>query len=566
MILSIVLGTYQRLRYLQRMVFSARARIPRGISYEFVIVDGGSTDGTLDWLRQQADVRLIEHGALFGAIRAFTEGAEAAQGEYVLLANDDVEFTGNGIVKALVHLETHPTCGAVAFADDRPAPGYGEGYKVQTIRAVLDGNPINVPYAQVGLFRRALGDTVGWWGWHDPIMSQSRTYGGDSWLSARIWELGYTVDAVDGVAVNDLIAPDALRAMNTADAVSKPSAYYQYYPNGVPLPEGLADAAHEERLRVLYLPIYEIPNSIQHQNKRGLREALAAQFLVCEADYVNDATFNLFETVRDWQPHLLLMQLHSTIQITAADIHRVRLLYPEMVVVNWNGDVFREHLVDAEMIELLREVDVQLTVNASVLPTYAEQGILAAYWQIGYEPVPEHLPTVHHHDIVFLANAYTPERVALGTWLKGQPYDVGLYGYGWGDLTDGFTLYDFTTGAALYRTAQVAIGDNQYPDETGFVSNRVFEALANGAFLLHQTVSGLESLTGLRDGTHYVSWKDTADLKKKLKFWLAPAQTQERAAIAAAGEAYVRQHHSFAARVDELFTDILTKVGDHEPA
>src|SRR5262245_40629500 len=104
-VISIVTGTYNRLPYLQQMMQSVRQQMPIGLPAEFVICDGGSTDGTLEWLREQPDVKLIEHGELKGAIAAFTDAANAAQGKYVLIANDDVVFWPGSILRALVHLE-----------------------------------------------------------------------------------------------------------------------------------------------------------------------------------------------------------------------------------------------------------------------------------------------------------------------------------------------------------------------------------------------------------------------------------------------------------------------------
>jgi len=101
MLLSVVTGTYNRRESLAQMIASARREIPRGIAYEFVVVDGGSTDGTLEWCKQQPDVYLIQHGALLGAIRAFCDGARTARGEYVLLANDDIEFRPYSIIAAI---------------------------------------------------------------------------------------------------------------------------------------------------------------------------------------------------------------------------------------------------------------------------------------------------------------------------------------------------------------------------------------------------------------------------------------------------------------------------------
>lgn len=553
MILSIVTGTYNRSGHLRHMIDSARRNIPHGWRYEFVVVDGGSADGTQAWCKEQPDVRLIEHGELRGAIAAFCDGARAARGDYVLLANDDIVFNPGAIFPAVAHLETHLTCGAVAFADNRPSPGYSDGYKVQVMRAMRDGVAVDVPYAQVGLFRRALGEAAGWWGADDPDFP-GHTYGGDNYLSARIWEMGYTVDVVAGCTVNDLVPMDDLRQRNQAVERDNPAAYYKRYPQGPALPNALAAGA-DERLRVLYMPIYERGYG---KYKAGLREALARVGVVYEIDYVNEP-YDLPGIVRAWQPHLLLMQAHDANSIRLDSLHQARQICPSMVVVNWNGDVYTRGLTDAAMLDYLRHVDAQLVVNAAALDVYQQHGIPAAYWQVAFEPVDyDALPVMPAHEIVFLGNAYSPARRELGATLKATGRDVGLYGFGWA-FEQRNTTYHFAESAALYRSAKIAIGDNQYPNERGFVSNRLFEALASGAFLLHQHVEDMDELTGLRAGTHYVEWGDLDDLQRQIETWLAPRRDARRRRIAEAGRAYVHEHHSFDARVRELW-DILEQL------
>jgi glycosyltransferase involved in cell wall biosynthesis len=128
--ISVVSGTYNRLAYLQKMVLSIRQSLAGvyGLTYEIVLVDGGSNDTTQDWCRSQPDIRLIEHGELKGAVKAFNDGAYAAQGKYVIMANDDIEFVDNSILTAYVYMETHPNCGGGCFYQDRngrdwPGPG-----------------------------------------------------------------------------------------------------------------------------------------------------------------------------------------------------------------------------------------------------------------------------------------------------------------------------------------------------------------------------------------------------------------------------------------------------------
>jgi glycosyltransferase involved in cell wall biosynthesis len=550
-LISIVTGTWNRLSYLKKMLESAARSIPEGITWEAVIVDGGSTDGTLEWCRSHPGVRLIEHGELRGAIPAFCDGARQAIGDYVILANDDITFVGDSILRALTYLERTPACGAVAFEDNRPAPGYPPNiYKTQLMNAVKDGRPTAVTYAQVGMFRRWIGDLCGWWGEHDSTMHEARTYGGDNFLSARIWQFGYTVDPVEGCRVDDAVAPDELRKQNYQWEQNRGSAYHRRFPRGPMLPSApLPPNPQKERLRILYLPLYERGWG---KYKRGLREALKRVGLVVEWDYLNDPG-NLEALVASWQPHLLLTQFHDATSMAAQQLAAARRKCPSMVVANWNGDVYAESLLAPAMLDLLRHVDVQMVVNADVLAAYETVGINAAYWQIGFEPI-SILPTVPKHDVVFLGNAYSDQRRELESVLRSmEGVNVGIYGSGW-QQADGNTLYDFETGAALYRSAKIAIGDNQWPDK-GFVSNRLFEALGNGAFLLHQAVPGLEELIGLQDGVHYVAWSDFDDLRAKIEYYLA--HEAERDAIAEDGEFSAHEFHSFGARVRELFGKIL---------
>lgn len=573
-LISIVSGTFQRLESLKTMINSVRASIPTGIGVQFVIVDGGSRDGTQAYLAQYPDCVLIQHEKLLGAIRAFTDGAKAATGRYVLLSNDDIEFTRrDSIMRAVAYLESHVYCGAIAFADDRPAQGYGEGFKIQNMRALReDGTPGVVPYAQVGLFRKELGDHIGWWGADDPCMGQTAgTYGGDNWLSAKIWEMGYTVDPVAKVVCHDVRISDALREMNEMKEESDPGGYYRCYPNGPIVPnEPKHPAFDDPPMRILYMPIYEpappvikargtpFPLQVtQKRNKRGLRQALSKIGSVWEIDYVN-SQFDLPEIVSIWQPDILFMQVQGIKEMTPQILAEARRRCPEMAVFNWNGDAHLNPLVGNAMLDFLNLVDLQLVVNAHVLPTYAAEHIRAAYWQIGYEKPADPLPDVPYFDVVFQGNCYSQARKEMETALRAIPnLSVGIYGSGW-QQSEGNSLYDFAMGEAIYKRSTISIGDHYDLDHNiAYMSNRVVQALGAGSFMLLQETPGLEKYTGLRDGIHYVSWKNTTDLKKKVVAWMKPGKKTQREAIAAAGYQHIHQVFTFDALVTQLFTEII---------
>ncbi len=562
---SIVTGTFQRLPLLREMMQSIRAHMHSGIPLEFVVCDGGSTDGTLEWLREQSDVRVIEDGELKGAVSAFTRAAYQAKYSYVMLANDDLEVIDYSILAAIAYLQDHPSCGAVAFSDDRPAISKPDGFAVQTMTVLnLQGNPISIPYAQVGLYRRWLGDLCGWWGAHDPNFP-AYTYGGDNYLTARIVEYGYSVDAVAGVRVKDIVASDDLRSHNTAQELNRPSGYYQRFLSPPQMRDHMtvSNPQSAPRLRILYLPIFEASYPHHRRLKRGLREALQQMGEVVEVDY-NNEPYDLPALVQSWQPDILFLQCQRDLIACVPDLHAA---YPEMLILNWNGDVYLDALIDPATLDWLRRgVDLQLCVNAAALPVYEREGVKAAYWQCAWEPVNESntVPPENAPDIVFMGSAYSPKRHELADLLTGLPYSVHLVGTGWIDYPDnnaGNTTYEFEVSNAIRRAAKLEVGDNQYVSDTGFVSNRIFDCLAaGGALLLHQKVDHLEKFTGLCAGEHYIEWADYQDLQKKIAYWMNPKHALKRDKIVKCAYDYVRTSHSFEARLKQLFVEIIPRV------
>jgi len=167
--ISIVSGTYNRIAYLEKMVQSVKQSIDGiyGLRYEIVLVDGNSNDGTQEWCNEQDDIKLIQHQELLGAVKAFNDGAYAANGKYVILANDDIEFLGDSIWLAYVYMLEHLDCGIGCFNQDRRRQHMADNdphkYGVEFMPVVVDGNQQSWPYGQVCIVPRWLGDKVGWW-------------------------------------------------------------------------------------------------------------------------------------------------------------------------------------------------------------------------------------------------------------------------------------------------------------------------------------------------------------------------------------------------------------------
>lgn len=558
-LLSVVSGTFNRLPMLRSMIQSVRDQIPKHIGVEFVIIDGGSTDGTIEWCEAQPDIRLTQHGELRGAIRSFCEGARLAKGDYVIMSNDDVLYHPYSILRAIAHLEENRTCGAVALADNRRAQmtNHPQNYHVVEMMPAIapDGSMASVHYAQIGMFRRWLGDIAGWWGDQDAIMGKARIYGGDNFLTSRIIELGYSVDAVPGCLVDDQIAQDSLRDLNRTRGAQDSRQYYARFPRGPRIqPYPQVHNPQRERLRIVVMDAHAPQLPARTAKEKGLADAFAEIGLVVHLDYVNEKC-DLVETVRAWQPHLLFTQMHGIGAINADLLRKVRAVKHDMVIVNFNGDVYEKDLIGKDILEALREVDLQTVVNAKVLPIYKRKGIPAAYWQIPYkEPASPYQGEVIAHDILWQGNCYNEDRNALIETLNsvrvdGKQPDLGIYGNCPDSL--GSTHFDFAHQAALYSSAKITVGDT-YEGSIAFTSNRMVQALGSGAFFLMQHSPELDNYNGWQADIHYAKWMDLADLKAKIAEWVRPEMEGKRRKIAESGQAFIKANYTYPHQVAKL--------------
>lgn len=198
--LSIVLGTLQRRAYLERAIESARGAVGN-LTYEFVIVDGGSSDGTIEYLNAQPDVRPILQGERLGAVRAFMAGFGAARGEFVAALNDDLECVGTPLADAVKMLHADKKIGQVALPYLMPNEDHPH-YELVNIPALG-----KVLYANFGVMRRALGNELNWWGLGEDGKPIYYTYGGDTELSVKVWFKGLRVVPLREYAPGQKLTP-----------------------------------------------------------------------------------------------------------------------------------------------------------------------------------------------------------------------------------------------------------------------------------------------------------------------------------------------------------------------
>ncbi|HLO13721.1 MAG TPA: glycosyltransferase [Anaerolineales bacterium] len=191
-IVSVVLGSYNRRTFLKATLESIRAN-GMDFGYEIIVVDGGSTDGSLKLLAAQKDViTIIQHNR--GEFRGnkiqprswgyfMNLGFKAAQGKYILMISDDCLLipgaVKNGVERFEKMLLEGQKIGAMAF--------YWRNWPEQkSYRVGLTlGDKLFVNH---GLYFRSAVEEVGW-------LDESRYhfYHADGDICLRLWEKGFEV-------------------------------------------------------------------------------------------------------------------------------------------------------------------------------------------------------------------------------------------------------------------------------------------------------------------------------------------------------------------------------------
>jgi len=101
---SVITPCFNSIRWIELCVQSVRYAC-RDLAFEHIVCDGGSTDGTLEYLRQQPDIRLIA-GPDRGMYDALNKGMAAARGRWYGHLNADEQYDRAGLRLALERLRT----------------------------------------------------------------------------------------------------------------------------------------------------------------------------------------------------------------------------------------------------------------------------------------------------------------------------------------------------------------------------------------------------------------------------------------------------------------------------
>jgi len=224
-VLSVVIGSYNRRKLLEKAINSVRNN-QINVVYEIIVIDGGSNDGSLEWLIQQKDlITIVQHNR--GEVQGKTIerrswgyfmnlGFKSAQGKYILMISDDCLLLPNAVNLGLEKFEEMEqegrNIGGVAFYF-RNWPEEKTYYVQKSLGGKLAINH--------GIYLKSALENVGW-----VEEDQYIFYKADSDVCLKMWLAGYEIIDCPGAFVEHYYDPkEAVRQSNNEVKISDHEVY-----------------------------------------------------------------------------------------------------------------------------------------------------------------------------------------------------------------------------------------------------------------------------------------------------------------------------------------------------
>jgi GT2 family glycosyltransferase len=177
--LSVVVGTYNRLHLLRRCLDSLVNKI--SVDHQIVVIDAGSTDGTIDYLKEIPSIRLVCDGERLGQARSYNRVFKTIASKYICWLSDDNMVTDGMLDMAISILEEDPEIAMVALKTRDVIGPFQDADYIGGISSV------GILNCNQGVIRADVLRDVGYFG------EEFRDYGIDADLTAKVLLKGWTV-------------------------------------------------------------------------------------------------------------------------------------------------------------------------------------------------------------------------------------------------------------------------------------------------------------------------------------------------------------------------------------
>ena len=148
--LTVLIATYNRLETLKVAINAIHNQTK--CSHEIIVIDGGSTDGTIEYLKSRSDITPVFQGKLLGVPRSYNQVWREVKSKYTAWLSDDTELTNNGLDLAVEILEKDPEIGMVGLkTKDVIGPRVNKPYVgALSEHQILNCNHGVMPYSLAG--------------------------------------------------------------------------------------------------------------------------------------------------------------------------------------------------------------------------------------------------------------------------------------------------------------------------------------------------------------------------------------------------------------------------------
>jgi len=157
-----------------------------------------------------------------------------------------------------------------------------------------------------------------------------------------------------------------------------------------------------------------------------------------------------------------------------------------------------------------------------------------------------------HHELLFVGNSRSIYRPVVKFLVEGG-YDLAIYGLGWENFVDaahikGRNILNTELGS-YYAGANVVFNDHwQSMSSNGFISNRLYDCVACGSFVISDFVEGIDQIFG----QSVYQYKDFSGIKSML----ASRERWPTKEVLRSSSEYILANHTYGARMHEMLATI----------
>jgi GT2 family glycosyltransferase len=138
--ISILVVSWNTLRLTTACLDSLPDAVAPATAYEVIVVDNGSTDGSVEMLRARPEAVLVENDHNVGYAAAVNQAYEKSSGDLVLLLNSDIDFVPGSLDVMQRFLREHPDAAGVGplYLNPDGSPQHHH-FRLPTVEMLLGG-------------------------------------------------------------------------------------------------------------------------------------------------------------------------------------------------------------------------------------------------------------------------------------------------------------------------------------------------------------------------------------------------------------------------------------------